>query len=317
MVLRTALAAALIFAAARGEDCKPQQLYTSVQLIPTGNGRAEFVPIEVAGVRKLFLLDTGAFFTMLSDATVDELKLQRRAAPVIAYDLTGRNSDEFVVAPIRIGTMQGPGLKFVVAPGTLGANFDGILGADVLSQFDIAIDFSTHRLDIIDPKHCEGKTVYWPERPITVVPIRLSSSGHIYADVKLDGKELRALIDTGASYTALSAPIARRRFDVSIGDANTPVTGKLNDDTRLDIGRHKFATLDIAELSLANPEVTIIPDAMNVHLQSYDRMDSDMIVGMDVLSKMHIYIAYKERKLYLTPLPGKGPATTPGATRRN
>jgi hypothetical protein len=42
-----------------------------------------------------------------------------------------------------------------------------------------------------------------------------------------------------------------------------------------------------------------------------DGLDPDLLVGMDVLKHLHLYIAYQERKLYITP-PDQPAAPTTG-----
>jgi hypothetical protein len=37
-----------------------------------------------------------------------------------------------------------------------------------------------------------------------------------------------------------------------------------------------------------------------------------MILGMDILHHLHLYIAYKEKKLYITPASAPAPAVQPG-----
>jgi hypothetical protein len=74
--------------------------------------------------------------------------------------------------------------------------------------------------------------------------------------------------------------------------------------------RHRFKSLSLAGLEVANPEVAIIPDKMSAKLNSWStgtQMDKPtfdkppMLIGMNVLRHLHVYIAYKEKKLYITP----------------
>jgi len=223
-----------------------------------------------------------------------------RTAPVIAISATYGRSNQYIEAPIALGELRGPAVKFMIMPDRLSGHgsFDGILGTDILGKFDLSIDFGRHLLDLLSQDHCPGRTVYWPERPIFVVDFVFDASGHIAFDVKLDGKEVPAILDTGATHSALSAFLARRRFDVTVGDTNTPITGNLNGDQRLDTGTHRFRLLEFQDIQVHDIDITIIPDVVAAH---GERDTMGIILGMDVLRHMHLYIAYKEKKLYITP----------------
>lgn len=301
-LLLIAVAAALSALPAVAEDCSPPKLLSTVQLVPKDDGRVEFIPVDIGGERKFFLFDTGAFATMVTAATADELHLKRFSSNIVAYSATGTKSDEHVRASFAIGSLKAPSVEFGLYPGTREHEWAGLVGSAMLSRFDISVDFGAHKLDIIDQDHCEGRVVYWPERPIAVVPFRQTPFSQIIVKVKLDGKEFKALIDTGAGNSTLEQFAARRNFGVVVGDADTPVIGNLNREDKLVTGLHRFHTLELEGLQVSNPEVTIIPDAINVHFSDGEKLlDHDIILGMNVLRRLHLYIAYKEKKLYITP----------------
>jgi hypothetical protein len=77
--------------------------------------------------------------------------------------------------------------------------------------------------------------------------------------------------------------------------------------------RYRFKSLSIGGLTINNPLIYILPNLAQQrfhhnHLGMADldpqyapRLDSpDVILGMDVISKLHLYISYKEQKIYLT-----------------
>jgi hypothetical protein len=136
---------------------------------------------------------------------------------------------------------------------------------------------------------------------------------HIMVPVTLDGYEERALIDTGAGGTSLSVDEEKRNFKLNLGDADTPQDGVLNGDASLLVYKHLFKSLKFGDVAVNNPEIDIIPNAMgrNADRAQYvgDRTKSDrteikvpdMIIGMDVLQKLHVYIAFGENKMYISP----------------
>ena len=75
---------------------------------------------------------------------------------------------------------------------------------------------------------------------------------------------------------------------------------------------HVFSSLDFDGVAVNNPHVAVIPDLVGTkdpdngvvtgsliqHVD--DGLGSEVTVGMDVLRHLHLYIAFKERKLYIS-----------------
>jgi len=317
MKIRLCLAAAaLLLLPARAEDCGPLMIVSTVPLTHLEGHASEFVPVEIAGTPKLMMLDTGAAFTLMSTAVADELHLESRPATVKLYDVTGAKTDRFVSTKFKIGTLQGDGIQLMLSPTSLSDFGDprvvGLLGASILSHYDVSIDFGAHTLALLSPNHCDGRVVYWPERPVAIVPFKLQYGSQIILNVTVDGKEVVAQLDTGASGSTLERKKAERSFDIVPGSADTPAVGNLNGAEGLTMWKHRFKSLSLAGIEVANPEIHIIPDKISNKVNTWSTgslldqkansvEEPPMLLGMNVLKDLHIYIAYKEKKLYITP----------------
>ncbi len=179
--------------------------------------------------------------------------------------------------------------------------FSGILAADYMGKFDIELDFAGGKMNYFSPDHCPGKVVYWPTAAIAVVPMRFLVS-HMIVNVDLDGHSFKAIIDTGATDTTLSMAEAKRVFDVTSDDRNQAF-------------EHIFKKLSFEGLEVANPHVIVIPDKVGSNdpnngfitgtrtrrVDDRDASDPAMLIGMNILSKLHLYIAFAENKIYITP----------------
>lgn len=300
------------------DQCPPLTLLTSIDLTASEDGRAEFVPVEIAGVPKLMLLDLGAEISTLSAQVAEELKLPVRKSGVELYDLTGASTDRTTTTELKLGRFRGR-RGFMIT--SLGAGDDpavvGLLGSDILSPYDLSIDFGTNKLELLDKNHCEGKVVYWPSDAVAIIPFTSWHTGKIVFDITLDGKSMKAILDTGAWQSTLSLPVAERRFDLKPGAADTPKSGVLNGQATLPTYSHTFKLLDFNGVAVANPNFDLIPDVMARRLTPAPVLDSNIparddavqapvLIGMNILKHLHIYIAYKEKKLYITPA-GKPP----------
>jgi predicted aspartyl protease len=317
------LAAALAaIVPAFADDCPPLQLYASVQLQRSPDGDAEYVPVTINGKPQLLELDTGAESSILTAEAAKQLGLESHVGNFRIYTVTGDYSDQETTTSLQIGNLKSNGIRFVVAPEgvlPLDPGVAGLLGADLLGNLDVSIDFGTNKLDLINPNHCKGKVVYWPQRPLAIVPFEQPGTVHIIIPVTLDGHEMEAIVDTGASKSTLRRHRAETTFDLTMGASDTPAVGHVNGNKDVEMWRHTFKTLTLEGVTVANPELDIIPDRMSEHVAMGAETGShintrdeglkpDILLGMNVLKHLHVYIAYKEQTLYITPASEPAPA---------
>jgi len=192
-----------------------------------------------------------------------------------------------------------------------GKLFVGILAADYMGNYDVELDFAGGKMNYFSREHCEGKVVYWPAAGVAVVPMRFWDH-HLNLDVMLDGKPVRAVIDTGAPDTTLIAPEAKRLFGLT---AESSGTKQIYEDRGEKAFEYVFQKLSFEGLEVNAPHVAIIPDKVGsrdanndfvtgsrVHrVDDRDSSDPAMLVGMNILSKLRLYIAFSENKIYVTP----------------
>lgn len=295
---------------AQAEDCSLKML-SKIKLITAEGGHAELVPVVIAGSPRKLLLDTGAPGSEITNRAAVELKLSRLESEVKTYSLAGDTSDRSADASLQLGRIKFEHVRFQVAPPSHEeTNFDGLLGVDVLRNFDSDLDFGAHELNIFSQDHCDGKVVYWGASTLAIVPYELVWPGHIVIPVELDGKPLKAEVDTGASKTTLRLKAARRYFGIDPKPADA--TGTLFGDKNLLTYQHVFKAMTLEGINIYNPDITLIPDVVSKqidsppttgsHIQRADpQSEPDMLVGMNVLRHLHVYIAFKEKKLYITP----------------
>jgi len=269
------------------------------------------------------LLDTGGALDEITQQTAAALGLRPFRTPTLRfYDLRGNYVDHAAAVPnFAIGNLVGHNVNFVVGPDYLFAgrpDIAGILGPGILRFYDVAIDFGANRLTLLSPDHCEGKVVYWPTRTVAVIPMQvLRSSGHIVVPVTLDGRTINAMLDTGAYTTALSLTAARN-------DLGLDLAMMFRFQHRVMPYQHRFASLNFGSVTVANPLVDIlpglgrgprIPSATGTRISDgeTERLP-DMLIGMDILRHLHLYIAYREQKLYVSAASAATVASAPGAS---
>jgi len=331
LVKKSAVGAALALAGfslfpAQAEDCKPLTGLVRVDLVPSEDKRQEFIPVTIAGKDKLMLLDTGGLFAMLTPEAAAEMGLEMDRGNIEVFDVAGHKSDQYTAAPFALGRLKMDRMPFVVTAGAKVSDdprIAGILGPDLFKNYDIDIDFGANKLSIFSQDHCAGKVIYWPASAIAVIPMRVYGSGHIVVPVQLDGREVLATLDTGAWNTTLSRRIAESNYGLKMGSPDTPESGALQGRAASTTYSHTFSTLTFEGITVSNPHVEIIPDmthdllaaapSQGSHLRPTEARENDasMLLGMNILRHFHLFISYKENKLYVTP--ADAPAAAPAA----
>lgn len=333
-ILAALLTLGLAGTAHAAADCLPLRIQNTVKMVPLGRSGRILVPITLNGVEKKFLFDTGSAFSAISQATVKELDLPQFHSNYRVSNLYGEDSDTFVqVHEVTLGNAKNNGVQLQVM-GNFGrpedqVPFDGILASGIFLHDDLDLDFGAERLNFFSTDHCEGKVVYWPHQSLSVVPIMMEQS-HLDVPVILDGHPLRATIDTGATFTSLNLVRAQEKLNFS---PDTPSTGNApKDNPERQIYPRRFANLSFDGVTVQNPLIIIQPLKMGggktddttiasraEHKDDLvNRLSADMIIGMDILRHLHIYIASRELKLYVTEAtPGKSILFKPAAAPAN
>jgi hypothetical protein len=247
------------------------------------------------------------------------------------------------VDTFQLGELLGKDRELLVTPGNnAGANgaFDGILAGDMMSHYDVEIDFAARKLAYFSSDHCEGHVVYWKTSAVATVPFemfhpdnsvigqrpRFSSiqDTHIRVPVTLDGKDFTAVINTAAPNSTMSAKTAKFVFGITEDSPGSVPLGMVGGDPKHKIIGHVFSSLAFSGVAVSNAHIAIIPDLVgskdpnnNIATGSLvqrvdDGVGPEVTIGMDVLKRLHLYIAYHERKLYITP--ADAVATPPVAT---
>jgi len=261
------------------------------------------VPMTLAGRQVDLLVDTGGIASLLTESTANSLSLT-------PAEITGRHAtifggthiDSFVTAhDIDLGGIRMKQKDFQLLPdGHLPPGLGGTLAPDILSAYDVEFDFAGGRLNLYTPGRCPGGAVSWTTQPHVEVPFKLDGGGHILMTVKLDDKDVSVTLDTGSSRSIFGLESAEATFGFDDRDPQL----KLAAETRLGkIYLYPFRALQFGDPADGGASFNII----NPNLLLISRADSGMlygpelILGMSVLRHLHLYIDYKQQRIYATP----------------
>jgi hypothetical protein len=307
-----AILVACLGSQARAEDCGTLKELNSIDLVKPNPSRA-LIPVSINGIPKLFLLDTGGDVSQISGQVAKELDLTEHEAGGKMLDLYGNVSNKYVtIDKFTVGRLTGEDIHLGIEPNPnfgQGTRYVGIFAPDLMGRYDVEIDFGTYKMNYFSTDHCPGKVVYWPHKALAVLPFTFHRR-HIRFTVKVDGKDLTAEMDTGAPNTSMRDEAARRLFDLT---PETPGNVPLNQQGMAAAFGRVFGTLDFEGVAVTNPHVIIMPNLVgkkdpNNAQRTGDRarMDDDvdnrpdMLIGMDILRKLHLYIAFDESNIFIT-----------------
>ena len=299
-LFHSALAAVLLpLAAAHAESCGLKLLATLPMQDDVGGQLV--VPITVEGTQQKMVIDTGGFVGMLTSKTVEALKLPKFEMAGTAYSLNG-TMEHFTKARVDVGPLHANAMQFIVTrpfgrwesegiAGTLGQNF--------LQRFDLDLDYAAMKANVMLQDHCPGQVVYW-SKAFAAMPFETDDNGHILVPVTLDGKDFRAFIDTGSTVSTLSAT-AGGKFASDESDMSQSNSGSYT------VHLH---SLVFGGVAVQNPHLDVVADRIGQRIQSDEAMSGaigtgrqglpDVLIGNDILRHLHLYIAYNEKKLYVT-----------------
>ncbi|HVP83272.1 MAG TPA: aspartyl protease family protein [Rhizomicrobium sp.] len=301
--------------AAADEACGPLKIIGRATMISTEG--ALLVPATVNGLPTKMIIDTGGWYRQLFPVIQDKLKLPTTRRNIVALDITGRKTDKTVtVADFEIGTFKVKYVPFYVPETGLDDQIGGLMGPQMFTIVDLDLDFDSKTVNFISQDHCEGKVVYWKTPAYAAIPFTLGNDGHVRIPVEVDGRKFTALLDTGASGSLMTFRAAEEVFGITKDSPGVTKSGYVNGDTHAEEYQRTFKTLTIAGITFNNPTLALIPDLMRNHMINDHRppinshIDTnpdtegvdDVIVGLEELRHLHVYIAYKEQKVYISPI---------------
>jgi hypothetical protein len=266
----------------------------------------------VNGIPLALALDTGAMRSMVRSDALPESQF-RSFAPGV--DASGAVLNIIRrVQNVRLGQLEIPTADVVVGPaGGWGGNdprVGGLLGASFLSRFEVEIDLAAGKIRFYSQSHCPGRVVTWQHSDSAKIPVTVTEEGTLILPVTLDGKQMNALLDTGAVVTTLQMDTAEDLFGLKAGapDVTPDGTSKSASGQAVPTYRHPFHSLGFEGIHITNPRILLSSVARNAGATSRiwgpHGRPFDLVLGMHELRNLHLLIAYGEKAVYATSVAG-------------
>jgi predicted aspartyl protease len=255
------------------------------------------VPVTVVGINgrpSALILDIGSDITLLGRAAARRLGVRFDEREGVQLSGAGgrTRASPAVLASVQFGDAVISNVGAVVGRG-LRPPFDGVLGIDVLTAFDLDLDAPNGKVTLYRarPPACAGAPPPWTE-PQVRLRTEQEGAGYLFVPAVLNGQPLRALLDTGASNTTVGLPAAAAAgitpAELLRGPAS--VTQSL-DSAGIVVRPRRFRELRVGE--------DVIPDPV-LNVADLPPLAGDMIIGGDYLAARRVWIAIASGTVFVT-----------------
>ena len=302
---------------ARAADC-PLNMLGSMDLQVSPDNLQ--VPLTFGTVQKNFYLEIGSGLNMITQEAADQTGFHFHSLdPNIFLGGYGQKITRLGNSPkFRMGTLPGDDVEFGILPRPLedGA-VAGHLGNRMFERLDFELDIAQHKLNVFSTDHCPEKVVYWTKTGFAELPFRREGT-ILTTSMALDDKPLRVTLSTRAG-SVIGMNTVRELFKLDETSPGMTLSTTSSDGQKY--YRYPFKTLTVDALTIGNPNILIRDEAPAQGCNNRPRIQDvdaptghvvgkpmnyitcfkpDLMIGLSVLSKLHIYFSSKEQMIYAT-----------------
>ena len=254
--------------------------------------------VGINGTQVPLMVDSGAFFSFLTEATASQLNLRLRSLPdgTRIEGLTGSVDARMTrVAHLGLGDGDLANIEFVVGGNESGSGSMGVLGRNILAFADTEYDLAHGMIRMVMPTDdCDKSNMaYWAnDTPVSVVELlseRRASTPAIRASLLLNGHKVTALFDTGAS-TTVTLDAAHK---AGVKDADMKPAGRMYGAGH---GKADAWTASFDRVELGGEAVL----HNRLRVGDFDMDDADMLLGIDFFLSHRVYVSRKQSRIYFT-----------------
>jgi tetratricopeptide (TPR) repeat protein len=271
------------------------------ELPVTMSGSTPLITAKINGEDAQFIADSGAFYSMITEAAAAQFKLKLSPAP-FGFHVKGVGGDvDPSIATVKTFTLAGNVLhnvEFLVGGSTVSRSENvGMLGQNIFRAGDVEYDLARGVIRLMHADGCgHALLAYWaaPSESYSVIDIERATPlrPHTTASAFINGQRIRVMFDTGAAMSVLKLKAAERagvKPDSAgvVGAGYSTGVGRGATKTYLGI----FSSFKIGDEEIRNTRLRFGDIGVD---------DADMLLGADFFLSHRIYVASSENKLFFT-----------------
>jgi tetratricopeptide (TPR) repeat protein len=271
------------------------------ELPVTMSNSKPIITAQINGEDARFVADSGAFFSMITEASAAQFKLTLSPAPWGLFVKGIGGSVDPSIAIVKVFTFAGIPIKnveFLVGGSTVGGSDNvGFLGQNFFRIGDVEYDLAKGSIRLMRAEDCgHALLAYWVKSRDSYSVMNIerptAQSPHTTGTASINGAEIRVMFDTGSGSSILSLRAAER------AGIKPDSEGVVEAGYYVGIGRSRVKTYigRFASFKIGDEEIR------NARLRFGDiGIDStDMLIGADFFLSHRIYVASSQHKLYFT-----------------
>jgi predicted aspartyl protease len=264
-------------------------------------GNLPTVAVLVNGDPVQLILDTGASHTVITAAAFKRLGLASDSTlRGFATAVGGSGATPVgMVSKLELGEVSRRSLNIFVVdmPAMGGGKIDGLLGNDILSEFDLDLDFRADRLTLYRQRRCPQGRPDWSEPYEALArPAQGRALPATMISLAVDGVQQNAVVDTGATRTAMDRSRALVSGATTEGlaiDRQGSVQGATL--KAISAGLHQFTKMQVGSETIRTPRIAVTAKEGQLGNSYFG-----MLLGLDYLRKRRVWIAYEEHMVYVS-----------------
>jgi predicted aspartyl protease len=283
------LAVAMLFIAGPAlADCQ----MVRAAVIPLLSTKRPVIEASINGKTVQMVVDTGASTSSVTPETVASLGLPRDLYQKRAIHTIGGLdvSNDAILKKLSFSTIDYSNRNVMVVALDGTETLAGIIGADILMDFDLDLDIPRRTLTLYRVGGCKPSRPPW-EGQYQIVMASVSGNRQFLLPVELNGHTVNALFDTGSLGETVSRAAARSIGITNAQLDNDPSTSGTSGGMHgYAIRRHRFDTFKIGtETFHDGPQ-----DVADFHQPGVD-----MMIGVDFMHWRRIFVSYSTSRLFI------------------
>jgi hypothetical protein len=309
-----AVAAALLAVTnvtATADTCQLTRV-ASIDITVTSGG-AVLVPVAIKGQPEYMVLAMDTAHSALLKTSADTLALDQTFTPHrIKVTYFGSVTDRVATASgFDLGGVKGDIDMLAVRDlQSFDPRAAGVLGLDVMRNFDVELDIAGGKLNLFSQDHCPGKVIYWTHAPSAALPMDMAKLGNYTVPMQMDGQKLRVSFNTTRPESLMSMDVAHEFFELTeIAAGVLPaIPAKIDGSTAR---KYTFKALSADGIVVSNPEILLVGDydssqeRCNTDPQAHANHacyggEADLQLGVNLQRKLHFFYDFSEKMIYFT-----------------
>ena len=258
------------------------------------------VSAKLNGRPAQFIFDTGSFTSVVTEEAVRRLDLRVMKGEEfqsLHLRVTGIGGDRSALGvtarSVELGGLHARNYNFIEA-NVVPPPADGLLSTDLMSQFDIDLDFPERQAVLYHPTgDCSTPAAFLAGPLYTVPLLPIGQDRRPRIRVQVGDHDLVAIVDTGASRSVIFRQAAERlgvRFDKLSDDAHLLTAGV--GPRRVATIAHVFEAVSVGVLTISNMKLNVLDESAGSD-------GVEILLGADFQSRVHLWISYSSHSLIM------------------